>query len=535
MCRLRDGGRTCHQLTASASGRPGHARRCPNYGADPFRAGAPRIIRYVRKVALGGLIVTLLLVSGTPAAASRPSEPDKVPGTGLFCIERVDMPELVNVIDAKWSPDGTKLAVVRFERRPSSSSSGYIEDEVLELVDVRTKTMRSLGSIWYGRPAWSPSGKYLAYWGFEADFLEVMDSATGEVVAKLTPTNPEFRWQDDTLLYIKGSAIGFWRGERAAQTFGRLGDTKVPHYPDDAWEWSGDGSRFTLTRYDHKEIAPERYLGTTAVQEAEPLDLPGALATEWAPRGAVLLVRYDRRLEIRDLAAESVTRIDIPRNAVHAWGPDGRTLLVRTPRPTVAAGDAYEESRVVWPTASAKTALLPNVFGVRGFSPDGRFFGGTVRTDRHDNVYAVFRCYEIVRGDPAGVPVPFAERIATIDGGTAHLLRPVAGPIAQFMHAAHSGVDVAAPLGALIVAADAGTVTKTGWQTDGEGGIRVCVQHAAGLETCYYHASVVLVSVGERVGRGQPIALVGMSGLTNGGHVHWEAKLNGKLIDPLLR
>jgi murein DD-endopeptidase MepM/ murein hydrolase activator NlpD len=63
----------------------------------------------------------------------------------------------------------------------------------------------------------------------------------------------------------------------------------------------------------------------------------------------------------------------------------------------------------------------------------------------------------------------------------------------------------------------------------------VCVQHAAGLETCYYHASVVLVSVGERVARGQSIALVGMSGLTVGGHVHWEAKLNGKIIDPLSR
>ena len=172
---------------------------------------------------------------------------------------------------------------------------------------------------------------------------------------------------------------------------------------------------------------------------------------------------------------------------------------------------------------------------MRGFSPDGRFFGGTVRTDRQDNIFTVFRCYEIVRGDPAGVPVPFAERFAKIDGGTGHLLRPVAGPIAQFFHLAHSGVDVAAPFGSPIVAADAGIVTKTGWQLDGEGGIRVCVQHSAGLETCYYHASAVLASVGDRVARGQAIALVGMSGLTRGPHVHWEAKLNGRLIDPLLR
>jgi murein DD-endopeptidase MepM/ murein hydrolase activator NlpD len=489
----------------------------------------------VKRVALGGLIVTLLLVSATPVAAARPSERETVPGTGLNCMEPVDMPALVNVIDAKWSPDGTKLAVVRFDRQPSSNDSGYTEEESLEVVDVRTSSVRSLGSIWYGRPAWSPSGKYLAYWGFEADFLEVMDSKTGDVVAKLTPTNPEFHWQDDTLLYIEKSTIRVWKRGPTAETLGRLGDTKVPHHPEDDWEWSGDGSRFTLTRYDHRDLVPQRFLGTTAVQEAEPIDLPGALYTEWAPKGAVLLVRYPAQLEIRDLTAETVTRIAIARNAVHSWGPDGKTLLVRTPRATVAAGDVYEEARVVWPASAAKTALLPNVFGLRGFSPDGRFFGGTVRTDRHDNVYVVFRCYEIARVDPAGVPVAFVDRFAKIDSGTQRFIRPVAGQITQFMHAAHSGVDVAAPVGSPIVAADAGVVTKAGWHTEGEGGFRVCVQHAAGLETCYFHASVVLVGVGERVGRGQTIALVGMSGLTVGDHVHWEARLNGRLVDPLSR
>lgn len=47
--------------------------------------------------------------------------------------------------------------------------------------------------------------------------------------------------------------------------------------------------------------------------------------------------------------------------------------------------------------------------------------------------------------------------------------------------------------------------------------------------------STFLVPVGESVARGQPIALVGMSGRATGPHVHWEAKLNGRVIDPLLR
>ena len=489
----------------------------------------------VRKTLAAFLACMSLLFCATPATATLPSEDETAPAPGPYCLERLAMPELTNVIDAKWSPDARTLALVRFERVPDSGPGGYLEDEQLSLLDMKTQKIRSLGSIWYGRPAWSPSGKYLAYWGYRADFLEVMDSATGEVIAKLTPSNPEFRWQGDTLLYIEKSTIRAWKGGKVAETLGRLGDTKVPVFPDDAWQWSGDGSHFTLTRYDTKDPIPERFLGTTATQDADELDLSGALYTEWAPTGSILLVRYQTALEVRDLDANTTARIPIARNALSSWAADGRTLLVRIPKPTVAAGDAYEQAQVVWPKPSPQPVFMPDVFGVRGFSPDGRFFGGTVRTDRHDNVFTAFRCYEIARADVKGVPVPFGDRVAKIDSGTGHLIRPVSGPIAQFFHPAHSGVDFAGPFGTPIVAAEDGTVTKTGWQPDGQGGIRVCLQHAAGLETCYYHTSTILVTVGQRVARGEAIAIVGQSGLSNGAHLHFEAKLNGKLIDPLQR
>jgi murein DD-endopeptidase MepM/ murein hydrolase activator NlpD len=61
------------------------------------------------------------------------------------------------------------------------------------------------------------------------------------------------------------------------------------------------------------------------------------------------------------------------------------------------------------------------------------------------------------------------------------------------------------------------------------------MSHGGGLETCYFHTAATLVNVGQRVVRGQPIALVGMTGVTTGPHVHWEAKLFGQLIDPLAR
>jgi hypothetical protein len=476
-------------------------------------------------------VAALTVSFATPAAGAFPTE-DRIPAPGLKCIERVAMPALENVIDAKWSPDGSTLAIVRLERKPSATNpSGYVEDEILDLLDMKTQKVRSLGTIEYGRPTWSESGRYLAYWGHKADFLEIMEK--GEVVAKLIPSQPEYVWAGDTLYYVQGATIRYWDGGRTPGTAARLAADR-PQYPLDDVSWSGDGARFTLTKYDPKEIEPERFIGLTKTGDLAPLELPGATYTEWAPAGSILLARYPARLEIRDFVAGTTSSVAIVRGAVHSWGPDGRTLLVRTPRPSVAAGDVYEELKVVWPRTGA-TAILPNVFGIRSFSPDGRYFGGTVRTDRFDTRFEVFRCYEIVRGDPKAEAVPVAARYSKIDGGTARFIRPVSAGISQFLHVGHPGVDVAAPLGSPIVAADDGVVTRTGWHTQGEGGLYVCVQHGAGLETCYYHVSTFLVGAGERVGRGQPIALVGMSGRTRGPHVHWEAKLNGRIIDPLLR
>jgi murein DD-endopeptidase MepM/ murein hydrolase activator NlpD len=61
------------------------------------------------------------------------------------------------------------------------------------------------------------------------------------------------------------------------------------------------------------------------------------------------------------------------------------------------------------------------------------------------------------------------------------------------------------------------------------------VQHALALESCYYHTSAPLVTVGQRVVRGQPVALIGMTGVTTGPHTHWEIKQGGRIVDPLTR
>jgi murein DD-endopeptidase MepM/ murein hydrolase activator NlpD len=108
---------------------------------------------------------------------------------------------------------------------------------------------------------------------------------------------------------------------------------------------------------------------------------------------------------------------------------------------------------------------------------------------------------------------------------------PTDGIVTQLFTHAHTGVDIAAPYGSAVVASDSGTVTEVGWR--GPGGLSVCVLLDWGLEVCDYHLSVTNVELGERVVAGQRIASVGSSGMSTGAHVHWEARTNGVLVDPL--
>jgi murein DD-endopeptidase MepM/ murein hydrolase activator NlpD len=118
-----------------------------------------------------------------------------------------------------------------------------------------------------------------------------------------------------------------------------------------------------------------------------------------------------------------------------------------------------------------------------------------------------------------------------IDTDTRRFVRPVIGYFSQFLQGAHTGIDIAAPFGSIITADDDGEVTYVGWRP--VGGRAVCVLHGQGLESCAYHTSQALVRVGQRVARGEPIALIGMTGVTTGPHVHWEVKQSGLIVDPL--
>jgi len=94
----------------------------------------------------------------------------------------------------------------------------------------------------------------------------------------------------------------------------------------------------------------------------------------------------------------------------------------------------------------------------------------------------------------------------------------------------HQGMDFSAPVGTDIFATGNGTVTFAGWrQGYGE---TVEVDHGFGYKTRYAHCYKLVARKGQRVKRGDVIALVGNTGKSTGPHVHYEVHYNGKPIDP---
>lgn len=94
----------------------------------------------------------------------------------------------------------------------------------------------------------------------------------------------------------------------------------------------------------------------------------------------------------------------------------------------------------------------------------------------------------------------------------------------------HTGLDIAARTGTPIRTALPGRVVYAGWK--GGYGRAVIIEHANGYETLYGHCSKILVKRGQTVKRGEEIAKVGSTGVSNGPHVHFEVKKGGKRINP---
>lgn len=94
----------------------------------------------------------------------------------------------------------------------------------------------------------------------------------------------------------------------------------------------------------------------------------------------------------------------------------------------------------------------------------------------------------------------------------------------------HTGIDIPAPEGYEIRAAEDGTVINAGW-INGYGNT-VIIDHGGRISTLYAHNSSVEVENGQSVHRGDVIALCGSTGYATGSHCHFEVRVNGEHTDP---
>ncbi|MEV7200258.1 peptidoglycan DD-metalloendopeptidase family protein [Streptomyces griseoluteus] len=142
-------------------------------------------------------------------------------------------------------------------------------------------------------------------------------------------------------------------------------------------------------------------------------------------------------------------------------------------------------------------------------------------------------------GGLKGMLVDAVQSMFAGGGGVGQWIKPVnvpygtrfgvAGPMWSSGH--HTGLDFPAPVGTPIKAVAGGTVASVG--TAGPYGNHLEINHGGGLMSLYAHMSKILAGLGQVVGQGDVIGKVGATGNVTGPHLHLEARLNGKTVDPM--
>jgi len=248
-------------------------------------------------------------------------------------------------------------------------------------------------------------------------------------------------------------------------------------------------------------VAPSRFALTGSLMQ-------GGVAIGTAPRGTSLLMFGDVSVPV---APDRRFLIAFDRDA-----PIGASLTA-----TLENGSQISESVSVAPRGwdISRLSTLPKY-------PVPRPEYERLRPAEVAQINAARRMQTDAQGWRQSFLWPVTGRISTLFGSQ----RIYAGEPGSY----HSGVDVARPVGTVVLApADGVVILATPRPFTLEGNL-LMVDHGMGLNSAFMHLSRIDVKVGEHVRRGQPIARTGMTGRATGPHLHWGMKWRDSRIDPLL-
>ena len=153
---------------------------------------------------------------------------------------------------------------------------------------------------------------------------------------------------------------------------------------------------------------------------------------------------------------------------------------------------------------------------------------------------SVLRDAGITKADAYTLFVNRSKAIKAKDYSTGEFVSPVDGEISSGFgyrdaptagaSTYHQAIDIAAPAGSPVAAADGGKVSRAGW--NGGYGYSVTIDHGNGKYTIYNHLQEYNVQKGDAVTKGQQIAKVGSTGISTGPHLDFQVRVNGTYVDP---
>jgi murein DD-endopeptidase MepM/ murein hydrolase activator NlpD len=201
--------------------------------------------------------------------------------------------------------------------------------------------------------------------------------------------------------------------------------------------------------------------------------------------------------------------------------------------------------------AATILARRDEVAAIRGQLVDKRDSYAAVRADKRESLDSVRSSRAHAEEDLAALEKEQAKIQATlaaaatqgggmpagpIKRGSGSLIFPVGGSISSGFGMRwgrlHAGIDIPGAVGTPIRAADSGRVVLMA--PTGGYGLYTCIQHSASLSTCYGHQSRFGTSVGANVKQGQVIGFVGNTGHSTGPHLHFETRVGGRPVDPMM-